>query len=299
MAKREKPARFIQNTIALVYDFDGTLTPQPMQAYTVLKDLGIRSDTFWDEVEAEEKRTHGDRILTYMRLLIDRAERGELHWNPQAFKRMGRSVEYYPGVERWFDRINAHVARASARKVRVKHYVISSGMKEILDGIRIRRRFARIYACEYFFDQHQRPIFPKVVINDTNKTQFLFRINKGREDLDESINEYMPESIRPIPFSNILYIGDGLTDVPCMTVTKKHGGHAVAVHRSRSAPAIDTCRQLLDGGRIDYFAPADYREGKLLDKRVRLILDLMVARIRCEREAFACRREAQRRRQDD
>ncbi|MFH0919552.1 MAG: HAD family hydrolase [Fibrobacterota bacterium] len=294
MAKKKKQKRFAQKTIALVYDFDGTLTPQPMQDCTLLKVLNISPEAFWKEVRKENKKTNGDEILTYLRLLIKKANSAEVPLKPTDLKRLGGSIKYFPGVETWFRRINSYVKKVSRGKVKVKHYIISAGMKEILNGIRIRKWFERIYGCEYFFDQDERPTFPKVVINATNKTQYLFRINKGREELDESINEYMPEEERPIPFYNIVYIGDGMTDVPCMTVTKKSGGHAVAVHRKGGHKAFNVCKELLKAERIDYFAPADYGAGKILEKRVRLLLDLKVARINHKQETFRCRREASR-----
>ena len=166
----------------------------------------------------------------------------------------------------------------------MRHYIISAGLKEILEGIGILKHFHRVFASEYVFDHHGVAVFPKVIINDTIKTQFIFRINKGREDLRQSINEYMPEEDRAIPFSNIVYLGDGLTDVPCMTVTKKNGGYAVAIQRPRVKKSIDTCKRLLEAGRVDFHAPADYRPGKILDKRMQLILDIIIAQILYRKE---------------
>jgi hypothetical protein len=148
-----------------------------------------------------------------------------------------------------------------------------------------------MYASEYYFDHHDAARFPTVVINDTSKTQFIFRINKGVEDITRSINEYMPEGDRPIPFENMLYIGDGLTDVPCMTVTKNYGGFALAVHKSRNQESLAVCRKLAEADRIDYYAPADYRPGKTLERRVKLILNFIIARIMFHKEQFSFRRE--------
>jgi 2-hydroxy-3-keto-5-methylthiopentenyl-1-phosphate phosphatase len=284
-------APFARDTLALIYDFDGTLTPQPMQEYTVLPQLGIAGADFWAEVNAEAKRTGGDAILTYMRLLVEKIEANRAHVSRAALRRQARCIRYYPGVESWFERINRYVDTASRGRVRTRHYLISAGLGEILEGVSIKRHFARIYASQYYFNHHEVACFPTVVINDTSKTQYLFRINKGREDVGDSINEYMPEGERPIPFGHMLYIGDGLTDVPCMTVTKNNGGYAVAVHNPDDGKSVETCRSLARANRIDYFAAADYRAGRPLERRVRTILDIIIARVLFEREKHAFQRE--------
>lgn len=287
-ARRPSAAtRFTRNTLAIVYDFDGTLTPQPMQEYTVLPELGISPKAFWREVNDEVRATGGDAILTYMRLLVEKIEANKAHLSRDALRRLARGIQYYPGVAGWFERINGYVRARSQGVVETRHYIISAGLSEILEGISIKHHFERIYASQYHFNHHEVACFPTIVINDTSKTQCLFRINKGREHAGESINEYMPEGERPIPFTHMLYIGDGLTDVPCMTVTKKYGGFAVAVHNPAHAASIETCRELVRADRIDYFAAADYRPGRVLEKRVRTLLDLIIARIQFARERHA------------
>jgi phosphoserine phosphatase len=284
-------AIFKQNTIALVYDFDGTLSPQPMQEYTVLPELDLSPRAFWEECQQEARKYNADAMLTYMRLLIEKIEAKHTHLDKKKLRDLARSIRYFPGVESWFDRINHHVKSVSFGKVKVRHYIISAGLKEILEGITIRKHFEKMYASEYYFDHHNAARFPTVVINDTSKTQFIFRINKGVEDITRSINEYMPEGDRPIPFENMLYIGDGLTDVPCMTVTKNYGGFALAVHKPRNQESIAVCRKLAEADRIDYYAPADYRPGKTLERRVKLILNFIIARIMFHKEQFSFRRE--------
>ena len=279
--------RFKQNIIALVYDFDGTLSPQPMQEYTVLPELGEAVNKFWDECTIEARRHRADPMLTYMRLLIEKIEANKAHLDKRKLRQLAKDIRYFPGVDTWFERINAHVKQQSNGKIKVRHYIISSGLKEILDGITIHKHFARMFGSEYYFDQHDTAKFPTVVINDTAKTQYLFRINKGVEDINESINDYMEANKRPIPFTNMIYLGDGITDVPCMTVTKNNGGYAVAVHKPRNKQSIAVCHRLLAGKRIDYFAPANYSQGKDLEKRVKLLLDLIMAKIMFEWEKFS------------
>jgi hypothetical protein len=278
--------RFRHDTIALIYDFDGTLTPQPMQDYTVLPALGVEPSAFWADVNAETARTSGDPMLTYMRLLLERmAERGQ-PISRADLRALGAKIRYFPGVTDWFRRVGAYATRGRRGSIHLKNYIVSAGQKEILEGIPIRRHFESIFASEYFFDRRGIATFPSRVVNDTTKTQYIFRINKGVEDVRESINAHMPEEHRAIPFSNMVYIGDGLTDVPGMTVTKKNGGYAIAVHRPRDARGMGVCKELLASGRIDFYAPADFRADRRLDRRIRLILDIIVAKIRYQREIF-------------
>jgi len=282
---------FFQNTIALVYDFDGTLSPQPMQEYTVLPKIGIEPAQFWGMVNREARETESDPMLVYMRHIIEALERAKVDVKRDDFARMARLIKYFPGVATWFTRMNAYVKRRSRGQVKLQHYLISAGQREILDGVSIRRHFKRIYASEYHFNHHGVATFPKLLVTDTLKTQFLFRINKGREAVTESINEHMPEAERPIPFPNMIYLGDGMTDVPSMALTKKSGGHAIAVYDPRGERGRATCTKLLHAGRVDFIAEADYRSDSKLSRRVQLLLDAIVADVAYRREAFACLQE--------
>ena len=282
---------FSQNTIAVVYDFDGTLSPQPMQEYTVLPSLGIDPKAFWKEVAKEAKDTDSEGMLVYMRLLLEKTEERKTHIGKDDLAKLAIGIKYFPGVESWFKRVNAFVKSESGNRIKIRHYIISAGMKEILEGVSIRRYFSNIFASEYHFNHHGVATFPKQLITDTSKTQFLFRINKGKERLSESINQHTPEHQRPIPFSNIIYIGDGLTDVPSMTVTKQLGGHAIAVHKKGSNKGVRVCRELLSANRVDFIAPADYSEASVLETRMNLLLKSVIAKIEYEKELFTCKRE--------
>ena len=281
---------FFQDTIALVYDFDGTLSPQPMQEYTVLPKIGVEPRAFWDKVNREARETESDQMLVYMRHIIESLEQSKLDVKRADFAAMARRIKYFPGVPTWFARINGYVRRRSRGAARIQHYLISAGQREILEGASIRRHFKRIYASEYHFNHHGVATFPKLLVTDTLKTQFLFRINKVREAVTESINEHMPEGQRPIPFQNIIYVGDGMTDVPSMALTKKNGGHSIAVY-GRDDRGRSTCVKLLHAGRVDFVAEADYRAGSRLTRRVELLLDAIVADIAYRREAWQCLRE--------
>ena len=271
-----------KRTIALVYDFDGTLSPKPMQEYAFLPQLGIDPQEFWAECTRVSKAERADALITYMHLLYKKAKEKGVRIDRADLVAQGREVELYPGVERWFDAMHAYVKKhAASAGITVKHYLVSSGLTEIIEGTKIYKNFANVFASEYWFDVYDLP-FPKRVISDTGKTQFLFRINKGIEDLGESINAHMPEDQRPIPFSNMIYFGDGDTDVPSMALLKKNGGHAIAVHDP--SESAGKCVDLFKAGRCDFYAGADYSKGSDLFKRTCLLLDRIIADIRVKEE---------------
>jgi hypothetical protein len=282
---RRAPApRFEKKTIALVYDFDGTLSPRPMQEYAFLPEIGADAAAFWAESNALARRQSADPLITYMHLMYKKAKAKGVRIDRADLVAQGRKVALFPGVEDWFDAIAAYVkSHAQSQGVQLRHYLVSSGLSEIVEGTSIFRRFHNVFASEYWFDAYDLP-YPKRVITDTGKTQYLFRINKGVEDLGESINQHMPEAARPIPFANMIYFGDGDTDVPSMAVMRKNGGHAVAVYPPGKSKS--KCLDLYKAGRCDFFAPADYRAGSDLFRRTCLLLDLVLAGIRVEEEKW-------------
>jgi hypothetical protein len=282
--RKSSKAVFEKKTIALVYDFDGTLSPRPMQDYAFLPQIGQDARAFWKESNRLAKEQGADALITYMHLLYKKAKDAGVRIDRKDLVAQGRNVELFPGVEDWFDAIGDYVqGHAETHGVSLRHYLISSGLTEIIEGTRIYKRFHNVFASEYWFEAYDLP-YPKRVITDTGKTQYLFRINKGIEDLGDTINEHMPEDARPIPFSNMIYFGDGDTDVPSMAVTRKNGGHAVAVYPPGKAKK--KCVDLFKAGRCDFFAPADYRRGSDLFKRTCLLIDRILADIRLQEEVW-------------
>jgi len=280
-----------KNIIALIYDFDKTLSPRSMQNYTALPNLGVeKTGVFWSEVEKESRQENAESNLVWMRKLKDLAEDGQKLITKEYFKQCGHNIEYFPGVKGFFAQINRYVKKASRNRMTVRHYIISAGLKEILEGVSIRKEFYNIFGSEYHYDYSGRPIWPKVLVTDTIKTQYLFRINKGMENINESINEHMPEENRPIPFENMIYIGDGLSDVPAMTLTKKNGGRSIAVYRPYSQKGLKVCKNLLKANRVDFIAHADYTKGKELYEYVIATLDLFMKRYDFQMKSVVNRR---------
>jgi hypothetical protein len=285
-AKAPKPRPvFDKKTIALVYDFDGTLCPRPMQEYAFLPKIGANPEEFWAESNRLARSQGADPMITYMHLLYKKAKAKGVRIDREELVAQGALVKYYAGVVDWFDEITRYVGQRD-KGIEVRHYLISSGLSEIIQGTSIFGKFHNVFASEYWFEAYDMP-YPKRVITDTGKTQYLFRINKGIEDLGESINHHMPEDARPIPFANMIYFGDGDTDVPSMAVVRKNGGHAIAVHAPGQA---NKCVDLFKAGRCDFFAAADYRRGSDLFNRTGLLIDRMLANIRVQEEIWNVKR---------
>ena len=265
MAKPKKPI------IAIMYDFDKTLSTKDMQEYGFIPKLGVTSSEFWADVDTLKKKENMDPVLAYLRVMLKKASEKGVSVTRDEFVSLGKDVEYFKGVEDWFERINAY---GKANGVNVEHYVISSGIKEIIEGSSIGKNFKRIYACEFLYDENNVAVWPKLAVNYTNKTQFLFRINKGVLDIcdDESLNAYTPEEDRRIPFRNMIYIGDGLTDVPCMKLVKLNRGQSIAVFANRRKTVAN---KLLNENRVDFITEANYTKDSELDKIVKTIIEKM------------------------
>ncbi len=245
-------------TAALIYDFDKTLCPRDMQEYSFIPEIGMGADAFWAECREFQKKHSTDSIMAYMYKMREKA-----NFTQDTLRNMGREIEFFPGVDSWFERVNAFGQELG---LEVEHYIVSSGLQEIVEGSAIAHEFKKIYASGFVYDESGAPVWPAASITYTAKTQYLFRINKGILDVTEDtpLNEYTPEEKRPIPFPNMVYIGDGLTDVPCMKLVKMNGGVSVAVYAKDPGTAYD----MLFNGRVDFVIPADYSAGGQMEKTV-------------------------------
>ena len=265
-----------QTTVAIVYDFDGTLAPGNMQEHQFIPDIGMEAAAFWEEVDTLSQRHQADGILMYMYMMLQKA-RGRVPVRQQDFREMGKGIRLFAGVAGWFGRIAQY---GVSQGVNVEHYIVSSGNSEIIAGSEIAGNFKRIYASKFMFDESGVASWPALAINYTNKTQYLFRINKGAHDLsdDSKINAVVPKNERPIPFENMVYIGDGSTDVPCFRVVKDEGGLSIAVYSPNAPDAPADAAQFLRAGRVHHAVPADYTEGGKLDTVVKQKIAEVAAR---------------------
>lgn len=260
---------------ALVYDFDGTLAPGNIQEHSLIPlHLGLTVAQFWAEVGREKREQDADEILVYLRLLLEHAERRGVRITRDVLKKHGAETPLFGGVADWFERINAH---AAARGLAIEHYVVSSGNREMIEGTSIYRHFARVFASSYMYDDNGDARWPAVVVNYTTKTQHLFRINKGVDtNWDNSrVNRWLPMHERPVPFSRMIYLGDGDTDIPSMKMVRHQGGHSIAVfdpEQWRRLEAQSKVYDLISEDRAHFVVPADYLEGSQLDITVKGVL---------------------------
>lgn len=267
-----------QNTIAIVYDYDQTLSPNYMQDEVIFPKFGINPAKFWAHCQELVRDQGYDSELAYMKALLDyldfdRPTNAEL-------RDLGGKMNFYPGLPDMFEEFAKGLlsAEQEAHGIHVQHYIVSSGLKELIEGSRLQPFVRAIFGCEYAEDREGKITFPKRVISHTQKTQYLFRINKGLLDMSQDVNDHMQEDLRPVPFTNMIYVGDGPTDVPCFTIMKRYGGHAIAVYNAedKTRASFKKCYQLsARADRVKNIAPSDYRAGSHL----RLLLEEMVQEI--------------------
>ena len=256
--------------VALLYDFDKTLSTTDMQEYDFIKNLGMQPSEFWGEC-AKLKSEHGmDGILAYMFNMVDMCKKKGIKLTKEYLNSCGRSVQFFKGVTDWFSRINQF---GESLGVTVEHYIISSGITEIIEGTEIAEYFKAIYGCSFLYNQEGEAMWPAIAINFTQKTQYIFRVSKGVLDVrdDANLNKATNSRERRIPYENMIYIGDGITDIPCMTLLREKGGRAIAIYPAGSK--TNAAKQLVKEDRINFVTVADYREEATLCKTIKLYIE--------------------------
>ncbi len=273
--------QLVQSSIALVFDYDQTLSPYYMQDDVLFPEFGIDATKFWARCAELVSRQGYDNELAYMKALLDYLAFDRP--TNKALQALGGRMRLYPGLPSMFEEFGPQGSNLLSPDqltygIKLEYYIISSGLKVLIDGSLLAPYLHATFGCEFAEDDEGRISFPKRVISHTQKTQFLFRINKGLLDLTQDVNDHMPSDMRPIPFENMIYVGDGPTDVPCFTVMRKSGGQAIAVYNSDdpTRSSFRKCFQLsTKADRVRHIAPSDYRAGSHL----RLMLEEMVSEI--------------------
>lgn len=273
-----------QPILAICYDFDKTLSPDDMQAQGYIQSLDYKVDRFWKESNELASNNDMDQNLAYMYMMASKS-RGKVLFTKDTLHESGKKVRLFKGVDTWFDRINEY---GKNKGVIVEHYIISSGLKEMIEGTTVANKFEKIYASSFYFDDAGVAVWPAQVVNYTNKTQFLFRIEKGVLDInDQAVNSYFPADKYRVPFRNMIYIGDSETDIPCMKLVNTNGGHSIGVYNSETNDKSRVFR-MLDENRIKYYAPADYDKNSKLECLVKKIIDRTASNEILEEFHFDC-----------
>lgn len=270
--------------LAICYDFDKTLSPDDMQAQGYIQSIEYEVADFWKESNKLASDNDMDQNLAYMYMMASKS-RGKVLFTKDTLHKDGSKVQLFPGVSTWFDRINEY---GKSKGVIVEHYIISSGLKEMIEGTEVADKFKKIYASSFYFDSAGVAVWPAQVVNYTNKTQFLFRIEKGVLDInDQGVNSFFEPNQYRVPFRNMVYIGDSDTDIPCMKLVNINGGHSIGVYNSKTKDKSKVFR-MLDENRIKYFVPADYTEGSKLEQLVHQIIDRTITNEILEEVHFDC-----------
>ena len=257
--------------IGILYDFDKTLCTTDMQEYDFIKNLDMTSGEFWGNA-AQITDQHGvERILAYMFVMIKKCKEKGIPLTEEYLKKCGENVVLFDGVLSWFDRINAF---GESLGVTIEHYIISSGTYEIIQGTPIAKYFKRIYACRHMYDEKGEALWPALAINYTLKTQYIYRISKGILDVtdDYNLNREQNEKLRRIAYRNMIYIGDGMTDIPCMKMLKEKGGKSIALYPAGNSANVTP---LVEDERINYVCVADYSPDSPLEQIVKLMIEHM------------------------
>ena len=262
--------------LGIMYDFDKTLSTTDMQNYTFIPMVGMTPEEFWGATGEFSEKTGCERILSYMYMMIAKAKEKGIKLTREVLRDCGKSIKYHPGVTTWFQRINEYGAQ---KGVKVEHYLVSSGTKEILEGCSIYDCFTNVYGCEFYYE-NEVPVWPKLAINYTQKTQFFFRIAKGVTDVrdDNAVNEKNRDGLR-IPYTNIAYIGDGMTDVACMTLVNKNKGYSIGVYTEDNKEKV---AQIRNDQRCKFVVKADYSKDSDMEKVFKLIIDEIATRAELE-----------------
>lgn len=256
-----------KTVVAICYDFDKTLATNDMQAFSFIPNLGLTDQEFWQKCNVFAKKTGTDSILSYLRVMIDECKAKGIKLTRSYLNSLGKDIKYFDGVTTWFKRLNQY---ALEHDIELEHYIISSGNKEIIEGSTIAKEFKQIYGCEFLYDDNGEAYWPKTIVNYTLKTQYIFRICKGATDLndDSKVNERVEK--KHVEFRNIIYMGDGITDIPSMTLVKEKGGTAISIYpvgkKEKSA-------QLVQDNRVNYACKGDFSANSQLEKLIKLIMD--------------------------
>ena len=259
--------------IALCYDFDGTLCSGYMQDQKLLHDCKIEPKNFWIKVVNYAKENHCDPTLAYLMLLEQQMRSAGLKVNAETFKKYGRELKLFKGVNEWFSRIKQF---GKLHNIEIQHFIISSGLADVIKGCTFIKDINLVYASSYIYDDG-KGVWPKLSVNYSNKVQFLYRINKGTFDVFDQVGVNAKKDANDsvnIPFENFIFFGDGETDVPCFSVNQKNSGKNICIYEKGNEKSFDIGKKLYSEGRVHYLLDGDYSENSEIDKLIKQFITL-------------------------
>ncbi len=262
--------------VALIYDFDGTLSPGNMQEFGFIQAVGKTPSEFWTMSDNIASGQDASNVLAYMKLMFDEARAKGIPLRKEDFMSFGKDIRLFEGVKEWFSLVNRY---GEAHGVHVEHYINSSGLKEIIEGCPIAKEFKHIFAGSFIYDANGEAEWPGIAVDYTTKTQFLFKISKGIFSSRDNklVNSSMADDKKRVPFPNMIYFGDGETDVPCMKIVNMFGGHSVAVYDPQNEKKKRQALKLKRQGRVNFITPAQYTASGRSYKVVCAIIDKIKA----------------------
>ncbi|MCQ2120123.1 MAG: haloacid dehalogenase-like hydrolase, partial [Bacteroidales bacterium] len=245
--------------VALIYDFDGTLSPGNMQEFGFIQAVGRTPGEFWGMSDGLAIGQDASNVLSYMKMMYDEAKKNGIPLKKSDFQKFGSGIELYEGVREWFGLVNRY---GKEHGVKVEHYINSSGLKEIIEGSPIAKEFKHIFACSFIYNEEGEAQWPGIAVDYTAKTQFIFKISKGIFSANDSkrVNGSTAEDKKRIPYQHMIYFGDGETDIPSMKIVTMFGGHSIATYNPASKKKKAFAQKLEKQGRASFIAPANYRE---------------------------------------
>ena len=262
--------------IALIYDFDGTLSPGNMQEFGFIQAVGKTTSEFWTMSDGIAIDHDASNVLSYMKLMFDEAKKSGIALRRDNFKKFGAKIELFDGVKEWFRLVNDY---GKQHGVVIEHYINSSGLKEIIEGSPIAHEFKHVFAGSFIYNQEGEAEWPGVAVDYTAKTQFLFKINKGifSSQDNKMVNKSVSDDRKRVPFSHMVYFGDGDTDVPCMKIVGMFGGHSIAVYNPSNSRKKATAGKLKKQGRVSFALRAIYTEDSKAFEVVKAIINKIKA----------------------
>lgn len=262
--------------VALIYDFDGTLSPGNMQEFGFIEAVKRSPSEFWRMSDDIAIGHDASNVLAYMKLMYDDAKKNGMPLRREDLMKFGQNIQLYPGVKEWFKNVNDY---GRSKGIKVEHYINSSGLKEIIEGCPIAKEFKHIFSGSFIYDENGEAQWPGVAVDYTGKTQYIFKINKGIFSARDTkmVNSSIAEDKKRIPFPHMIYFGDGETDVPCMKIINMFGGNSIAVYNPDNEKQKNAAQKLFRQKRVNFTTPSDYTPEGRTFKVVCAILDKIKA----------------------